>query len=121
MDFDLEASKPSPRRHCSLAWLGVAGGLTLALLLAGSPGIASSSGTQIQASAMTQHQTGTDPMATASIVPASPVRVVDTTAARDENRPLPQSERHLLIVLLFLCFMVMAGGGLALWKRAWQT
>ena len=62
----------------------------------------------------------TDSVTTSSIVTASPARIVDVTAAQVQDFPLPQDERHLLIVLLFVCFTVMAVGGLALWKRNWQ-
>ncbi|MDR7029747.1 hypothetical protein [Rhizobium rosettiformans] len=86
----------------------------------GSPGAASSSASQIVAASTASPLAQADQLTTSSIVAASPARIVDVTTAQVHNFPLPQSERHLLIVLLFVCFTVMAIGGLALWKRNWQ-
>ncbi|SIQ35042.1 hypothetical protein SAMN05880561_102867 [Rhizobium sp. RU33A] len=120
MDYELEACTPPSRRSRSLAWLAAASGLALALFMFGSPGAASPPS---QDKIIVAPQTSTisaDRLTTGSIVPASPVRLVDVPASAMKHLPLPQKERHVLIVLLFACFSVMAAGGFALWRRGWR-
>jgi hypothetical protein len=129
MDYELEALTPPSRLNRSLGWLAAASGLALALFLVGTPGAATQPATETASEAFTPpassqdfavQGTKADSVTTGSIVPAAPVRVVQVSAASSRNLPLPQSERHLLIVLLFACFAVMAIGGIALWKRGWN-
>jgi len=120
VDYDFDDFPPPSRRNRSLAWMGAVSGLALALFMFGSPGAASSSAPHIVAASTVTPMAQADQLTTSSIVPASPARIVDVTTTQVQNFPLPQSERHLLIVLLFVCFTVMAIGGLALWRRNWQ-
>lgn len=129
MDYELEALTPPSRLNRSLGWLAAASGLALALFLVGTPGAATQqvTGTASQALAapaarqdFAVQEADADRVTTGSIVPAVPVRVVQVSAESARNLPLPQSERHLLIVLLFACFAVMATGGFALWRRGWS-
>ncbi len=120
MDFELEAVTPPSRPSRSLAWLGAASGLALALFLFGSPGTASSPEQTPSAAHLSVPSSAQDAITTASILPAPGVRGVVSTADSGQPITLPESERHLLIILLSLCFMVMAAGGFALLKRGWQ-
>jgi hypothetical protein len=120
MDFDLEAVTPPSRPSRSLAWLGAASGLALALFLFGSPGTASSPEQTPTAAHLIVPTSTQDAITTASILPAPVVRGDLSTANSGQTLTLPESERHLLIILLSLCFMVMAAGGFALLKRGWQ-
>lgn len=120
MDYELEACTPPSRRSRSLAWLAAASGLALALFMFASPGAASPpSGDKLIVAPQTS-TISADRLTTGSIVPASPVRLVDVPASAMKHLPLPQKERHVLIVLLFACFTVMAAGGFALWRRGWR-
>jgi hypothetical protein len=120
MDLELEARTPPSRRSRSLAWLAAASGLALAMFMFGSPGAATPPGAPPTVESLTAPNIEADRMTTASIVSAAPVRLVHLPATQAGNPQLPQSERHLLIVLLFVCFAVMAVGGLAMWKRGWH-
>lgn len=122
MDYDLDARTPPSRRSRPLAWLAAVSGLALALFMFGSPGAASppSAGSGITASDRSVSAPHPDRVMTGSIVSASPVRLINVPAGTGKNLPLPQSERHLLIVLLFACFAVMTAGGFALWRRGWR-
>lgn len=120
MDFELEACTPTSRRSRPLAWLALASGLGLALFLFGSPGTASSPNTPQQTTSAVQSASRMDQVTTSSILPASPARVIDLQSGHGQSLPLPQSERHLLIVLLLICFAAMAAGVFGLWKRSWQ-
>ncbi|WP_156323026.1 hypothetical protein [Rhizobium sp. AAP116] len=120
MDYELEACTPPSRRSRSLAWLAAASGLALALFMFGSPGAASPPSQDKVIVAPSASTISADRLTTGSIVPAAPVRLVDVPTSAVEHLPLPQKERHVLIVLLFACFTVMAAGGFALWKRGWQ-
>lgn len=120
MDYELEARTPPSRRSRSLAWLAAASGLALAMFMFGSPGAASPPSTPPGIQTPGGSSPHADRMTTASIVSPSPVPLAHVPAARAQSLPLPEKERHLLIVLLFACFAVMAGGGLALWKRGWN-
>lgn len=120
MDYELETCTPPSRRSRSLAWLAAASGLALALFMFGSPGAATPPGAPPVVERFAAPDTEADRLTTASIVSASPVRLVNVPATQGQNLPLPESERHLLIVLLFACFAVMATGGFVLWKRGWH-
>lgn len=120
MDYELEARTPPSRRSRSLAWLAAASGLALAMFMFGSPGAASPPSAPPGIQSPGGPSTHADRLTTASIVSPSPVRLVQVPAAKGQNPPLPERERHLLIILLFACFAVMAVGGLALWKRGWH-
>lgn len=120
MDFDLEAVTPPSRPSRSLAWLGAASGLALALFLFGSPGTASSPDQTPTAVHLSLPSSVQDAITTASILPAPVVRGDLSTANSGQPITLPESERHLLMILLSVCFMVMAAGGFALLKRGWQ-
>lgn len=129
MDYELEALTPPSRLNRSLGWLAAASGLALALFLVGTPGAATQQATETASQAVAApaarqdfaaQEADADRVTTGSIVPAASVRVVQVSAESARNLPLPQSERHLLIVLLFACFAVMATGGFALWKRGWN-
>ncbi|MBU2328541.1 MAG: hypothetical protein KJ755_14510 [Alphaproteobacteria bacterium] len=120
MDYELEARTPPSRRSRSLAWLAAASGLALALFMFASPGAATPPATAPVAKSLTVHDTRADHLTTGSIARAAPVRLVHVPASHSQDLPLPQTERHLLILLLLACFAVMAAGGLALWKRGWH-
>lgn len=120
MDYELEACTPTSRRSRSLAWLAAASGLALALFMFASPGAATPPGAEPVAQSLAAPGAHADHVTTGSIIRAAPVRLVHAPAPHGQNLPLPQTERHLLIVLLFACFAVMVAGGLALWKRGWH-
>ncbi len=121
MDYDLEAFPPSSRRSRTLSWLAATSGIALVLIALGSTQARSASGSE-QVSANTPAIVADqDPLTTSSIMPAL-IPVEGTAFARlpAHQSTLPPSERHVLILLLFACFTVMAAGGLSLWKRGWH-
>ncbi len=120
MDFELEACTPTSRRSRPLAWLALASGLGLALFLFGSPGTASSPNTSQQTTSALQSASEMDHLTTSSILPASRATMIDLPNGHAQSLPLPQSERHLLILLLLICFAAMAAGVFGLWKRSWN-
>jgi hypothetical protein len=120
MHFEPEACTPPSRRSRSLAWLAAASGLALSLFIFGTPGAATSPRAEPAAVNVGASGARADHLTTGSIVQTAPVRVVKVPAAHGQMLPLPQSERHLLIVLLLVCFVVMAAGSFTLWKRDWQ-
>ena len=120
MDYELEACTPPSRRSRSLAWLAAASGLALALFMFASPGAATPPATEPAVRSLAAPDIRADHVTTGSIMRAAPVRLIQVPAAHGQDLPLPQTERHLLILLLFACFAVMAAGGLALWKRGWH-
>ncbi|QEE44427.1 hypothetical protein FVA81_07295 [Rhizobium sp. WL3] len=120
MDYELETCTPPSRRSRSLAWLAAASGLALALFMIGSPGAAKPPGTEAAAQSLAAPGAHADHVTTGSIIRTAPVRLVHVPATHGQDLPLPQTERHLLIVLLFACFAVMATGGFVLWKRGWH-
>ncbi len=120
MDYEFEACTPPSRQSRSLAWLAAASGLALALFMFGTPGAATPPEPVPVTDTRAAPGPHADRLTTGSIVSAAPVRLVHVPASHPDNLPLPQGERHLLIVLLFACFAVMAAGGFALWKRGWR-
>ena len=122
MDYDLDARTPPSRQSRPLAWLAAVSGLALALFMFGSPGAASPPGASNGMLATERTASGLQPdrVMTGSIVSTAPVRLVNMPIVSGQKVPLPQSERHLLIGLLFACFAVMAASGFALWRRGWR-
>ena len=102
VNYELDDFSPPSRRNRALPWVAAASGLALALFMFGTPGAASPPSAQMSAASIATPVAQTDSVTTSSIVTASPARIVDVTAAQVQDFPLPQDERHLLIVLLFV-------------------
>ncbi len=121
MDFELETIRPSSRRSRPLAWFAATSGVALVLLALASPHLPRTSATIDVAARTTLASPDTDAITTASIAaPFTPVRTAELGADHRQMTSIPASERHIVILLIFACFSVMAAGGLALWRRNWQ-
>lgn len=121
MDFELETFRRPSRRSRPLAWLAAISGVALVTLaLASTPATVEPGSMSFAASTEISHPRP-DAITTSSIAASTtPLHVSAAMVDRNHQTPLPQSERHLLILLIFACFTVMAIGGFALWKRGWQ-
>ncbi|MDQ0423462.1 hypothetical protein J2045_004514 [Peteryoungia aggregata LMG 23059] len=121
MDYELDDFSPSSRRSRSIAWLALLSGVALIMIAVGSPQATPASGigpTSLRASPLPPQA---DPAFTSSIIPSAvALEAPSPTAAIKHEATLPLRERHILIVLLLVCFTAMAAGGAALWKRGWR-
>lgn len=121
MDFELQAIRPSSRRSRPLAWLAATSGIALVLLALTSTHVTSAANDKAPVVTAQVSTAVSDGITTSSISPSiSPMRQAAANVDRHEATPIPQSERHILILLIFACFTVMAAGGFALWRRGWQ-
>jgi hypothetical protein len=121
MDFELEATRPSSRRSRPLAWLAAISGLLLVLIALGSAQATAGMQSPSAASSSVSHA-GADPITTSGIVPSlTPLRTEAAGIDRHQATTLPESERHILILLILVCFAVMAVGVQALLKREWRN
>lgn len=121
MDFELETFRRPSRRSRPLAWLAAISGVALVTLALASTPATLKPGSKSFAASIESSHTRPDATTTSSIAASTtPLHVSASMIDRNHRTPLPQSERHLLILLIFACFTVMAIGGFALWKRGWQ-
>lgn len=128
MDYDLEALHPSSHRSRMLSWLAASSGVALILIALGSGEARSASGGETVPSTSTVSSTSSavtapsDALTTSSITPTlAPIRAAAADRSLAQHANLPASERHVLILLLFGCFAVMATGAYSLWRRGWQS